>query len=101
MKSKIQKKKQRVLEDSDQSSDDDLPKVGGLKGLGNIKFDAENMGNFDPAKLFSGSIDFDNDPEMMKKLANMKLGGSAGTGKLKILYIILFTLFCFYESIRL
>jgi len=48
MKSKIQKKKQRVLEDSDQSSDDDLPKVGGLKGLGNIKFDADNMGNFDP-----------------------------------------------------
>ena len=80
MKSKIQKKKQRVLEDSDQSSDDDLPKVGGLKGLGNIKFDADNMGNFDPAKLFSGSIDFDADPEMMKKLDQMKLG-SAGKGK--------------------
>ena len=28
----------------------------------------ENMGNFDPAKLFSGSVDFDADPEMMKKL---------------------------------
>ena len=70
IKSKIQQKKNRVLEDSaSYSSDENTAPIKGLGNFANIKFDSDNMQFGDPSKLFNMS-DMGN-PDLFKKLDNI------------------------------
>ena len=87
-KSKIQQKKNRVLEDSESySSDENVSPIKGLGNFANIKFDSENMQFGDPSVLFNMS-DMGN-PDLFKKLDNMVVsGGNKGKS------VLLFLIFC-------